>query len=120
MGASKASPQRSRKSSSPARNLPIRSPLRLNRPATALTSPPACRTCPLWRLSGRVLHAGGDVNAVAGLFSLDGDLIGRLRAGDDDFLALCGLHFDAPIGDVLDHNHGAAVHPKMLLEFLCR
>src|SRR5215813_4818731 len=75
----------------------------------------------LFELGGRrggIENGGGYVNAVIGLFGFDRDLVGKLRTGDNYFLALGGLHFNATVGDVLNGDDRAPFYREMFFEFL--
>ncbi len=65
-----------------------------------------------------VQNTGGDVDAVTGLLHVKANLVGSLAGEDVHFGVLPGLHFDAAVGDVVDHNYRASVDREMLLEML--
>src|SRR6266850_3472577 len=69
-------------------------------------------------LGGGVQNAGSDIDTIADLLHFKANLVGDL-AGGDVHLGIPGrLHFDAAIGDVVNHHDGPALDGKMLLEMI--
>jgi hypothetical protein len=64
---------------------------------------------------------GSDVDTVTGLFDVHADFVGGLRGGNDDFRVLRGLHFDAAVADVVNHDDGTPGHGIAFFDlFGCR
>src|SRR5579859_664161 len=71
------------------------------------------------RLRCRVQDIRCHVNAVARLFNIETDLVGRLRSDDIDFFILPRLYLNAAVRHVVDHHYGASGDVELPFDALC-
>src|SRR5215471_4629639 len=74
--------------------------------------------CQIGSRSGRVQNFGADFDAIIGLFHFQTDLVAGTRSRQHNFRILPGLHFNAPVRDVLNHYDRAAFYREVFLSLL--
>src|SRR5215467_9373302 len=67
-----------------------------------------------------VEDVGCNLDAVVGLLHLDTDLVRGTGSGNHNFGIFPGLHFNAAVRHVLDHDHRVALHREVLLDLFGR